>query len=107
MNTVMATSSHAILPLVTAGEALFSTLSGKPLSDNATKITAGVTSLLDGLLPVLAEHVPFDLGNVLSGATEVLTGLDTAISAAKRQASSLADTSLRASGQTGSATRGA
>lgn len=81
--TTVATNSHAISPLVTAGEDLFATLTGKPLSDNATKISTGVTSLLDGLFPALAQKVSFDLDGVLTGSTEVLTGLNTAISAAK------------------------
>lgn len=83
MNTVPATNSHAITPLVSAGEVLFSTLTGKPLSDNAVKVSTGVSSLLDGLFPVLAERAPFDLDGVLTGSTEVLTGLNTAITAAK------------------------
>ncbi|MFE8872657.1 hypothetical protein ACE4RV_05735 [Acetobacter persici] len=81
--TTVATNSHAISPLVTAGEDLFATLTGKPLSDNATKISTGVTSLLDGLFPALAQKVSFDLDGVLTGSTEVLTGLNTVISAAK------------------------
>lgn len=81
-----ATNSHAITPLVTAGEALFGTLTGKPLSDNATKISAGVTSLLDGLFPTLVAKVSFDLDGVLEGSTEVLTGLDKAVSSAKAKA---------------------
>lgn len=90
--TTVATNSHAITPLVTAGETLFGTLTGKPLSDNVLKITSGATSLLDGLFPTLAAKVSFDLNGVLEGSTEVLTGLNTAISAAKTKATATADT---------------
>lgn len=83
-----ATNSHAITPLVTAGEALFGTLTGKLLSDNAAKISAGVTSLLDGLFQILAAKVSFDLDGVLQGSTEVLTGLDKAVSSAKAKSAS-------------------
>ncbi|KXV76846.1 hypothetical protein AD953_05100 [Acetobacter malorum] len=83
MTTVTATNSHAISALVAASEDLFATLTGKPLSDNATKISTGVTSLLDGLFPALVQKVSFDLDGVLEGSTEVLTGLNTAITAAK------------------------
>ncbi|GAN68293.1 hypothetical protein [Acetobacter orleanensis] len=82
MNTV-ATNSHAITPLVTAGEALFSTLTDHTFSENAVKVSSGVTSLLDGLFPTLASKVSFDMDGVLIGTTEVLTGLNTAICAAK------------------------
>lgn len=95
--TTVATNSHAISPLVTAGEGLFATLTGKPLSDNATKISAGVTSLLDGLFPALAQKVSFDLDGVLEGSTEVLTGLNTAITAAKTKTESATTPTLTAS----------
>lgn len=83
MTTDVATNSHSVTPLVTAGEALFATISGKPLSDNVVKITSGVTSVLDGLFPTLAEKAPFDIDGVFDGATQVLTGLNIAIGAAK------------------------
>lgn len=97
MTTVTATNSHAISPLVTAGEDLFTTVAGAALSDNAVKVSAGVASLLDGLFPTLAAKVSFDLDGVLEGSTEVLTGLNTAITAAKTKASSATTPALTAS----------
>lgn len=97
MNTV-STNSHAITPLVTAGETLVGTLTGKPLSDNVLKITSGVTSLLDGLFPAVSAKVSFDLDGVLEGSTEVLTGLNTAISAAKSKTTATTDTAALTSG---------
>ncbi|AQT04534.1 hypothetical protein [Acetobacter persici] len=81
--TTVSTNSQAISPLVTAGEALISTVSGYTFSENAVKVSSGVTSLLDGLFPTLASKVGFDMERVLIGATEVLTGLNTPLSAAK------------------------
>ncbi|WP_278368682.1 hypothetical protein [Acetobacter orientalis] len=92
MTTDVATNSHSVTPLVTAGEALFATISGKPLSDNVLKVTSGVTSLLDGLFPTLAEKAPFDLDGVFIGATEVLTGLNTAVVAAKAKTAAVTAT---------------
>ncbi|WP_281701600.1 hypothetical protein [Acetobacter malorum] len=83
---VTTTNSAAITPLVTAGEGLVTTITGKPLTDNATKITRGITSLLDGLLPAVAERVSFDLDGVLAGATDALTGINKAVVAAKSKA---------------------
>ncbi|MFT9330585.1 MAG: hypothetical protein ABF533_00980 [Acetobacter persici] len=85
--TTVSTNFEAISPLVTAGEALISTLSGYTFSENAVKVSSGVTSLLDGLFPTLASKVGFDMERVLIGATEVLTGLNTALSAAKTRQS--------------------
>lgn len=81
--TTATTNSHAISPLVSAGEALFATLTGSALSENAVKVSAGVASLLDGLFPTFAAKVSFDLDGVMEGSTEVLIGLDTAITSAK------------------------
>lgn len=50
------------------------------------KVTAGVTSLLDGMLPMLSAKVSFDLDGVLVGATEVLTGVNAIVVAAKDKA---------------------
>ncbi|WP_215755441.1 hypothetical protein [Acetobacter sp. P5B1] len=86
------TNSAAITPLVTAGEGLVATITGKPLTDNATKITRGITSVLDGLLPAVAERVSFDLDGVLAGATEALTGVNKAVVAAKSKATAEAAT---------------
>lgn len=83
MTNITATNSHAITPLVGAAETLVGTLTGKPLSDNVLKITGGATSLMDGLFPALAGKLSFDLNGVLEGATEALTGINTAIAAAK------------------------
>lgn len=83
---VIATNSAAITPLVTAGEGLVTTITGKPLTDNATKITKGITSVLDGLLPAVAVRVSFDLDGVLAGATDALTGVNKAVVAAKSKA---------------------
>ncbi|WP_281700677.1 hypothetical protein [Acetobacter malorum] len=80
------TNSAAITPLITAGEGLVTTITGNPLTDNATKITRGITSVLDGLLPAVAERVSFDLDSVLAGVTDVLTGLNKAVVAAKSKA---------------------
>lgn len=85
---VIATNSAAITPLVTAGEGLMTTITGKPLTDNATKITRGITSMLDGLLPIVAQRVTFDLDGVLAGATDALTGVNKAVVAAKSPAPS-------------------
>lgn len=95
--TTVTTNSHTITPLVTAGEGLFATLTGAALSDNAVKVSAGVASLLDGLFPTLAAKVSFDLDGVLEGSTEVLTGLNTAITAAKTKAASATTPALTAS----------
>lgn len=76
-------NSPTLSTLVAAGEALFATLSGKALSASLLKVSAGTTSVVDGLLPTLASHVAFDLDGVLVGATAVLQGLNTAVVAAK------------------------
>lgn len=81
--TTVSTNSQAISPLVTAGEALVSALSSYTFSENAIKASSGVTSFLDGLFPTLASKVGFDMEGVLIGATEVLTSLNTGISAAR------------------------
>lgn len=94
----LATNSHTVTPLVTAGEALFATISGAPLSDNVLKVTGGVTSLLDGLFPTLAEKAPFDLDGVFTGATEVLSGLNTAVIAAKTKTAAVASVSAAETG---------
>ncbi|MCP1239849.1 hypothetical protein NKW44_09095 [Acetobacter lovaniensis] len=83
---IATTNSPAVTPLVSAGETLFGTVTGKPLSDNVLKVTAGVTSLLDGMLPMLSAKVSFDLDGVLVGATEVLTGVNAIVAAAKDKA---------------------
>lgn len=85
--TTVSTNFQAISPLVTAGEALVSALSGYTFSENAIKGSSGVTFFLDGLFPTLASKVGFDMEGVLIGATEVLTGLNTTISAAKTRQS--------------------
>ncbi|MCG0998196.1 hypothetical protein [Acetobacter persici] len=85
---VIATNSAAITSLVSAGEGLVTTITGTPLTDNATKITKGITSVLDGLLPAVAERASFDLEGVLVGATDALTGINKAVAAAKSPAPS-------------------
>lgn len=91
---ITATNSHAITPLVTAGETLIGTVTGKPLSENAIKITSGVTSLLDGLFPTLAGWANFDLNGVLEGATEALNGVNTAVLAAKTKQTAIASATV-------------
>ncbi|MBS1017171.1 hypothetical protein [Acetobacter persici] len=85
--TTVSTNAQAISPLVTAGEALVSALSGYTFSENAIKVSSGVTSFLGGLFPTPASKVGFDMEGVLIGATEVLTGLNTTISAARTRQS--------------------
>lgn len=95
---IATTNSPAVTPLVAAGETLFGTVTGKPLSDNVLKVTAGVTSLLDGMFPTLAAKVSFDLDGVFVGATEVLTGVNAIVVAAKTKAASGAPVSAAETG---------
>ncbi|MFT9068664.1 MAG: hypothetical protein ABF530_09985 [Acetobacter orientalis] len=83
MTTDVATNSHTITPLVSAGEELYSTISGKGLSENAIKVSTGVATLLDGLFPTVSGLVSFDLNGVLVGTTDILSGLNAAVTAAK------------------------
>ncbi|GFE93351.1 hypothetical protein [Acetobacter persici] len=97
--TTLSTNSHAITPLVTAGVDLFETLTGKPLSENATKVSMSVTSLLDGLFPVFTQNVRFDLDGILTGSTEILSGLNTAFAAARNKAAQGMESSQRVPAQ--------
>nr|WP_025825409.1 hypothetical protein [Acetobacter persici] len=104
--TTVATNSHAITPLVIAGEDLFETLSGKPLSEDATKISTGVTALLDGLFPVLTQNVSFDLDGVMTGSTKILSGLNTVLGAARSKVARGLDLSQSLPTQTASVSSG-
>lgn len=81
--TTVSTNAQAISLLVIAGEALVSALTCYTFSENAIKVSSGVTSFLDGLFPTLASKAGFDMEGVLIGATEVLTGPNAVISAAR------------------------
>ena len=83
MSTSSLAQPQTVSALVSAAEALFATLSGKPLSANVLKISSGTTFVVDGLLPTLTSRVAFDLDGVFAGATQVLQGLNVAVTAAK------------------------
>lgn len=80
------TPTPAVTQLVAAGEAFFTALTGQEMSANQQKISDGITSILDGLIPTVATKVSFDLNGVLAGATEALDGVAKTVTSAKSKA---------------------
>ena len=91
MNTNQALTTPptpAVTQLVAAGEAFFTAITGQEMSATQQKISDGVTSILDGLVPPLAARASFDLNGVLEGVTEALEGLARTVTSAKSNAAS-------------------
>lgn len=85
----MADTTPSLSALIAAGESVFTAATGKS-SANVDKVTAGISSVADGLLPTVESKVKFDLGKVIAGATAILTGTALVLSGLKKRDSTTA-----------------
>lgn len=72
--------------LITAGESVFTTVSGKALSANVTANIADVGSLVTLGLTLVERNTEFNVTGVVDGVTQILSGVNTTIQAAKTKA---------------------
>lgn len=72
--------------LITAGESVFTTVSGKALSSNVTANIADVGSLVTLGLTLVERNTEFNVTGVVDGVTQILSGVNTTIQAAKTKA---------------------
>lgn len=80
---VATTQTAIITGVVASGESLFKAITGKEMTESQQKVSDGLTSMADGIFPAISSRVSFDLGGVLSGATEVINGLALTVNSAK------------------------
>lgn len=85
----MADTTPSLSALIAAGESIYTAITGKS-SANVDKVTAGISSVADGLLPTVENKVKFDLAKVIAGATAILTGTAPVLSGLKKRDSSTA-----------------
>lgn len=72
--------------LITAGESVFTTVSGKALSANVTANIADIGSLVTLGLTLVERNTEFNVTGVVDGVTQILSGVNTTIQAAKTKA---------------------
>ncbi|MFT8367560.1 MAG: hypothetical protein ABF646_02285 [Acetobacter papayae] len=72
--------------LITAGEAVFTTVSGKALSSNIAANIADAGSLVALGLTLVERNTEFNVSGVVDGVTQILSGVNATIQAAKTKA---------------------
>lgn len=72
--------------LITAGEAVFTTVSGKALSAKITANIADAGSLVALALTLVERNTEFNVSGVVDGVTQILSGVNATIQAAKTKA---------------------
>ncbi|MUG89644.1 hypothetical protein [Bombella sp. ESL0385] len=87
----MADTTPSLSALIAAGESVFTAATGKS-SANVDKVTAGISSVADGLLPTVENKVKFDLAKVIAGATAILTGTALVLAGLKKRPEATAST---------------
>lgn len=87
-------SAPLVTALVTSGEHLFTSLSGRSMDENQQKISDGITSLFDGFLPTLESKASFDLAGLLNGLTDTFNGLAKTINSTKTKTSQAGSTTI-------------
>lgn len=69
--------------LITAGEAVFTSISGKTISGAVASNVSDVGSLVTVGLTLLERNVDFNITGVVDGVTQILSGVNATIQAAK------------------------
>ncbi|KXV57987.1 hypothetical protein AD947_07295 [Acetobacter tropicalis] len=72
--------------LITAGETVFKTVSGKTISASLESNIADVGSLVTVGLSLLERNTEFNVSGVVDGLTQILSGVNTTVQAAKTKA---------------------
>ncbi|PAL21056.1 hypothetical protein [Acetobacter syzygii] len=72
--------------LITAGESVFATISGKTISASVESNIADVGSLVTVGLSLLERNTEFNVSGVVDGLTQILSGVNTTVQAAKTKA---------------------
>ncbi|MCP1270580.1 hypothetical protein [Acetobacter cerevisiae] len=69
--------------LITAGESVFTTVSGKAISGTVEANISDVGSLVTVGLTLLERNVNFNVTGIVDGVTQILSGVNATIKAAK------------------------
>lgn len=72
--------------LITAGESVFATISGKTISTSVESNIADVGSLVTVGLSLLERNTEFNISGIVDGLTQILSGVNTTVQAAKTKA---------------------
>jgi len=88
---VATTQTALVTGVVASGENLFKAITGKEMTESQQKVSDGLTSMADGIFPAISSRVSFDLGGVVSGATEVINGLALTVNSAKAKVATETD----------------
>lgn len=72
--------------LITAGESVFATISGKTISASVESNIADVGSLVTVGLTLLERNTEFNISGMVDGLTQILSGVNTTVQAAKTKA---------------------
>ncbi|ATJ90461.1 hypothetical protein HK16_01080 [Acetobacter senegalensis] len=72
--------------LITAGETVFKTVSGKTISASVESNITDIGSLVTVGLSLLERNTEFNVSGVVDGLTQILSGVNTTVQAAKTKA---------------------